>query len=329
MKDFQRTLEECLTRLSNGTATVDECLARYPEHAEELKPLLQTVFLLNRARNVAPSPTFNAYTRSAVIQYVRSHPRQTRNIIPLFQRTAFSFAMLVAALLVTGTVHAQSALPGDTFYAWKRTSEQVWRAVSLNPVSADLVLAGRRLDEWIAVADDPELSPSAKNNYLDAISKLESTKDVANLTHIVPVLQSQQQTLNDAGLSIPVLDNYLTDVVDLVPVQATPTEVSSTIFLSTPTYLAPTATGVPPTDVPSTATEAPPAATEIPPTATLIPPTATEIPPTATDVPPPTATDVPPTDVPTEIVPTDIPPTDVPPTDIPPTDIPPTDVPLP
>ena len=131
MKDLQRILEECLTRLSNGTATVDECLARYPKHAEQLKPLLQTALLLDHARDVTPSPTFNAYTRSAVIQYVRSHPRQPRNVVPLFQRAALTFAMLVAALLVTGTVRAQSALPGDVYYGWKRTSELVWRALSL------------------------------------------------------------------------------------------------------------------------------------------------------------------------------------------------------
>ena len=304
MKDFQRTLEDCLTKLSNGTATLDECLARYPEHADQLKPLLQTVLLLNRGRDVTPSPTFNAYTHSAVVQYIRSHPRQPRNIMPLFQRSALTFAMLVAALLVTGTAQAQSALPGGALYAWKLTSERVWRAISPNLVATDLKLAERRLNEWLAVTDDPALSDNAMNSYLDALSKLESSSDVQSITLIVPALQSQQQTLNDAGLSSPELDDYIVDAVNSIPV------VVATQILPTPTNIPPTATDVPPTatDVPPTATDVPPTATDVPPTATDVPPTATDVPPTATDV-PPTATDVPPTatDVPPTVAPTQIP----------------------
>ncbi len=291
MKDFQHILEECLTRLSNGTASMDECLARYPQHAEQLKPLLQTALLLNHGSEVMPSPTFNAYTRSAVIQYIRSHPRQPQRVMPLFQRAALTFAVLVAALLVTGTVHAQSAMPGDFYYGWKRTSESVWRALSLDQVSVDIFLAERRLNEWIAVANDSARSTSAMNSYQDAISRLESANGVKTLTLIVPALQSQQQALNDAGLSNSELNDYLIKAVNSIPTAAS--------------------TQVPPTNVPPT---------NVPPT--NVPPT--NIPPT--DIPP---TDIPPTDIPpTDIPPTDIPPTDIPPTDIPPTDIPPTDIPI-
>ncbi len=309
MKDFQRILEECLTRLSNGTATVDECLARYPEHAAQLKPLLQTALRLNRGREVMPSPTFNAYTRSAVVQYIRSHPRQPRNVMPLFQRSALAFAMLVIALVATGTAQAQSALPGDTFYGWKLTSEHVWRAFTLDPVATDLMFAERRLTEWIEVSDNPTLSAGAMNNYMDALTKLETVSDVQTLTLIKPALKSQQQTLNNAGLSNPQLNNYLSDVVSSIP------SVVATQVLPTPTHISPTATDIPPTttnipptttNIPPTTTKVPPTATDVPPTATDVPPTATDVPPTATDV-PPTATDVPPTAVPTEIVPTDAP----------------------
>ncbi len=325
MKDFQRILEDCLARLTNGTATLDECLARYPKHAEELKLLLQTALLLNRGRSVVPSPTFHAYTRSAVVQYIRSHPRQPRNMImPLFQRSALAFAMLMMALIVTGTAQAQSALPGDTFYPWKRTSEQVWRAISLDPVATDIMLSERRLNEWLAVSDDPALSNNAMNNYLAALTKLETVKDVQTLTLIMPALQSQQQTLNNVGLSNSDLDDYLVDVANSIPATV------ATNVPPTATNIPPTATNVPPTatNVPPTATDVPPTATDVPPTATDVPPTATDVPPTATDIPPtatkvsPTATKVPPTAVPTSIPPTAVP-TSIPPTAVP-TSIPPT-----
>ena len=155
LKGFQRILEECLMRLSNGTSTLDECLASYPEYAAQLKPLLETALILNLGHDVEPLPTFTAYTRSAVTQYTQTHPRQPQIVVPVFQRAALTFAMLVATFLVTGTAHAQSALPGEPFYSWKRTSERAWRALSPNPVATDIILAERRLNEWIAVSNDP------------------------------------------------------------------------------------------------------------------------------------------------------------------------------
>jgi DNA-directed RNA polymerase specialized sigma24 family protein len=270
---------------------------------KQLKPLLQTAFLLDHGAEVMPSPTFAAFARFAVIEYARSHPRQQRGIrqqrgVALSWRMAMTLAMLVVALLVTGTVHAQSALPGDIDYGWKRTSELAWRALAPDPVAADIILSERRLNEWIAVANDPALSTSAMKSYQDALSKLKSTDDVEALALVMPVLQLQQQTLNDAGLSTSVLDNYLIEVENLlsdnVPTQIAPTENAPTA-IEVPIEIIPTAAEIPPTD------DAP---TEVP------------------------STEVAPTDVaPTDVAPTDVAPTDVSPTEVPPTDVPPTDVP--
>ena len=298
LKGFQRIFEECLTRLSNGIPGLDESLARYPEYAAQLRPLLETALLLNLGRDVTPLSTFTAYTRSAVNQYTQTHPRQPQIVMPIFQRATLTFAMLVAVFLVTGTVHAQSALPGEPFYAWKRTSEQAWRALSPNPVATDIILAGRRLDEWIAVSNDLTRSANAKAGYLEALSRLESKHDVKTITLIVPALQQQQQALSDAGLANTELDNYLIGAVNVLSVNV--------LVQVTPTEIAPTATKVQPT------------ATKVQPTATEVPPIATEVPPTATEVPTDVPTEIAPTDVPTEIVPTEVAPTEVPPTDVPP-----------
>ena len=149
--------------------------------------------------------------------------------MPLIQRTALTFAVLVAALLVTGTAQAQSALPGDTFYTWKRASEQVWRAISPDPVATDVILAERRLNEWIAVAKDPSRSAGAKIAYLESLTSLKSrnNNDVETNALILPSLQSQQVTLNTAGLVAPELDSYLIVVAAKLPddviIQSTPT----------------------------------------------------------------------------------------------------------
>ena len=308
-RKLQRIFVESQIKLLNETASLDEQLARYPDYALQLDPLLRTVLSLVSVRNVNPLPTFTAYTREALLHYMVSHPRRLQRHVNMTVswRVASASAMLIVAFLVTGTAQAQSALPGEPLYSWKRASEVVWRAVSLDPVSADIFLAERRVDEWIAVADNPTRSASALDGYVEVISRLQSASNEQEIRRIVPVLQSQQQDLNNAGLESNALDNYLV-VVASMPIA---TNVPPTV-----TNIPPTATKIPPTatNIPPTATKIPPTATNIPPTATNIPPTATNIPPTATNV-PPTATNIPPTAVevpPTETeVPTEVPPTPV------------------
>ena len=40
-KDFEAALDECLVAIAGG-APVSECLGRYPEYADQLRPLLET-----------------------------------------------------------------------------------------------------------------------------------------------------------------------------------------------------------------------------------------------------------------------------------------------
>ena len=227
-KDLQHILEDCLMKLSKGKATLNECLGLYPEHAGQLKPLLKTVFFLNSKKNFMPSPTFIAFARFAIIRFAQSHSRQPLRIA-LTWRTAMTSMALILTLLVTGTVHAQSAMPGDMYYEWKRTSESAWRALSPDPVAVDIILSERRLAEWIAVASNPMLSVSARKNYQEAVSRLDPKKNEKSLDLILTEFQSQQQVLRDAGLTIVELDNYLAQVNGLyiIPVTGVTSETSN------------------------------------------------------------------------------------------------------
>ncbi len=295
MKDFQAVLQECLKDIESGAASVNECLARYPEHADRLKPLLHTAQFLVRGRSVKPSPTFNSYTRAAVIRHARAHARKSRAGLPIFQRAALTISVLIAALLVTGTVNAQSALPGEADYPIKRVSEQVWRALALDTVEVDITIAGRRLHEWIAVAGNPQLSARAMNDYFEALTPLESVQDVRTLRQILPKLRAQQEMLEQAGLPTRHLDTYIAE---------TSRTISAVVFL----LPSPTAFTLRPTPTSRTFAKPPPFSTSIPPTKTPVPtqvtPTATEIPPTFTPLPTQTATAIPPSETPTSIPPT-------------------------
>lgn len=320
MTSFQYILEECLTALSNDTATVDECLARYPQYAEQLKPLLGTIRYLKLGRSVKPSLAFKSYSRVHLTQHLHFNPRRSQ-WSQFFWRITTTFAVLMATLLVTGTVHAQTVLPGDNFYSWKRASEEVWRALSINSINADIALSERRLNEWVAVADDPKLSAEAMLDYFEELDRLKQKETVETHSFIAPIIRTHHEILDDAGLpGADLVESYVALLVTPLPA-ATNTQVFIT-NTSNPTFTSlpqPTSTLKP--DPTSTATELPPTVTvtyEPTATPTYVPTMTPTSVPTLTPTNVPTATNEPtatPTDVPTaEAVPTG---TEAPPTEIP------------
>ena len=65
-------LDVCLEDIQSGAATIEDCLARYPEHAPELEPLLEMAVFLERAAPPKPAPAFKAALRSSRVITARS-----------------------------------------------------------------------------------------------------------------------------------------------------------------------------------------------------------------------------------------------------------------
>lgn len=237
MKDFDLILEDCLERLASGASSLDECLLRYPEHASQLRPLLQSAARLEHVRAVLPSPAFKTRVRAQLMAHIQAHPRRRQGMSP-FLRLAFSLAVLMLAFLFTGTALAQSALPGEPLYGWKLASETAWRALSPDPLGTDLALADRRVAELVAVADDPERSAMVLELYREVLNRLKSRGDAQAQNRILPFLQSQQATLTRAGLSVPELDAYVRghaapETTPTVPPQPTATPIVEIPVLET------------------------------------------------------------------------------------------------
>jgi hypothetical protein len=129
--------------------------------------------------------------------------------LSMFTKLALNFTALACTLLIAGTAYAQSALPGNSFYPWKLASERVWRAVSADPVSTDIRVLNRRANEWIAVANDPLLGPTALERYHQAENTLKSVVTADTEGRILPALESNKQLLEDSGVWInpPELDS--------------------------------------------------------------------------------------------------------------------------
>ncbi len=209
MNEFEKILDECVDQITSGTAGLEDCLAKYPQFAAELKPLLKAAMRLENVSAVQPSLEFKRRSRIKLKEYMRLHPNHSKRGFTLIVRLAGSLAVLAAAVLATGTVFAQNALPGQALYGWKLSSEQVWRTISPDPVSVDLILADRRVSEIVAVQGNPLDEAQALNHYQDVFSRLKSEANPQNSGIILDTFKSHQEKLSAAGIDVPDLQDYL------------------------------------------------------------------------------------------------------------------------
>jgi RNA polymerase sigma-70 factor (ECF subfamily) len=239
--DVRPSLVDSLKRIERRASSLKECLDRHPKQAARLRPLLEAVLLLQLGRDVQPLPAFMEYTHDALLQYLQAHIQATpMRFVPALRRAGMALIILAVALMSSGTAYAQSVMPDNPFYGWKRASENIWLALSPNSVTTQIMFAERRFQEWVAVADDPELSVAAIQEYEDAIAALKAVADEENLDVILSALKAQQVTLLTAGLYSPELSVYLAHISTpplLPPSDATPvaTPAAAKPVISAPT----------------------------------------------------------------------------------------------
>ncbi|RME42739.1 MAG: hypothetical protein D6791_17045 [Chloroflexi bacterium] len=151
--DFATVLDECLDRLKAGDS-ISACLERYPEHAEELEPLLETAQLTAPLRFTEP-PRPQALARGRqrfLTEAARLRAQQQARERPLVDRLRDFFTAgltrpvwgraavaIVVVLLLFGAVSgvvvqaAASSLPGDPLYSVKQVTRQVQLLTALSP----------------------------------------------------------------------------------------------------------------------------------------------------------------------------------------------------
>ena len=157
-KEFDDILNECLDRLLVKDGTVEQCLASYPEQADELKPLLQVAMATRKTATVQPRPEFRARARyqfHAALQEIEGKRGR------LFFRWLPQWAAVVTVALVlllagSGTVAAASnSMPDEPLYQVKLATEQVWLTLNFSDMGKarlNAVLADRRVAEIIYLA---------------------------------------------------------------------------------------------------------------------------------------------------------------------------------
>jgi hypothetical protein len=161
-KRFQDILDDCIERALQGES-VEQCLARYPEQAAELEPLLRVALSARTTSSaVEPRPEFKARVRHEVQSQLRAKgPNPEPKMAPVLHwmpRWAMAAVTLVFVVLLAGTttVAASSgSLPGDTLYPVKTATEEVHMRLTFSKAAkANLQasLAERRVREIALLA---------------------------------------------------------------------------------------------------------------------------------------------------------------------------------
>jgi hypothetical protein len=75
---IEAILDQCLEDIRQRHASIADCLARYPEHAKQLEPLLRTALALEQAAGVQPTPEFKQGLRARILGF--SKPEETEPI---------------------------------------------------------------------------------------------------------------------------------------------------------------------------------------------------------------------------------------------------------
>jgi hypothetical protein len=132
MNNLYEALEICLKEIEQG-ADVDTVLFRYPDLADELRPILEASVKAKAMAIPAPSQDVMRRNRAKVLQRAAELREgkgrsQARRIWSVPLRRALVTFMVVLTLFVSGTGlvgAASNTLPGDNLYPVKRTWEGI------------------------------------------------------------------------------------------------------------------------------------------------------------------------------------------------------------
>jgi hypothetical protein len=207
MSDMYDVLETCLQEIENG-ADVDTVLFRYPEYAEELRPILETSVLAKSLAVPEPSVDVTRRGRAKVLQQAaqmreaKANPSRRLWSVPL-RRAMVSLAMIFVLFMgSTGLVHAASStLPGDNLYPVKRTWEDVRILFAFNTQARQALEVeheNERLNEL------NELFAEGRSEKVDFAGTLMSQSGNMWLVSNVPVQISSQTDLGGQQITTDV-----------------------------------------------------------------------------------------------------------------------------
>lgn len=196
-REFENILDECLERLLVRGETIEQCLQRFPELANELKPLLETAQAVNKASAIRPHPEFRDRARYQFYMALQATAVKRSRPFFLWRLRWVTVVAVVLALLLAGggTVTAASgSMPDEFLYPVKLATEQaqlVLTPSALGKAELYAKLADKRVVEIVRMAGESkpeqiEQTVQLLDKYLAKIVALTSVKGVKVSITVAP-----------------------------------------------------------------------------------------------------------------------------------------------
>jgi len=196
-REIEVILDECLTGLAAG-ASLDSCLARYPDRAEELRPLLEMTLAVRSTPAPQARPEVVRAGRQRMLMAAATKQRAQAVSKSFFSRyaeriiiritgkenpdmklvTRLALATFVVAVLIVGggvTAASANALPGDALYPVKLTVDDLRLSLTGDPA------ARAQLEQQLQAARQQEVQ---------AVLQQRRATDV----HFAGILTAREQT---------------------------------------------------------------------------------------------------------------------------------------
>ena len=205
MNNLYEALEICLQDIEKG-ADLESVLFRYPDLADELRPILEASAGAKNMAVPAPSPDVVRRNRTKLLQHAaqmrEANVKSSRRVwFASMRRLAVTLAV-VALLFVSGTglVGASSnTLPGDNLYPVKRTWEGVRLFFTFNPVEREALEVEHENERLHEVQ---EVLAEGRSTEVDFNGLVTSQNGNEWVVANVRVLISDQTELRDRGIGV-------------------------------------------------------------------------------------------------------------------------------
>lgn len=174
-QNIELLLDICIDEMQKGRS-IDECMASYPQYANQLKPLLQlaeqiedlpipmpsseaiSAALINVGKEMEPnSASIEKQEALVTNRSIRKMKRKTFSFLNIFRKPKLVWALstfLFFVIIFSAATVSASSVPGDILYPMKLVTEKVKFLLtfdSYNKAELRLTFSDRRLNELVTV----------------------------------------------------------------------------------------------------------------------------------------------------------------------------------